>query len=176
MAVNYITDAVRAIIGAQSTWLEAPHPVEPSEVRRFFHATMDHNPSYWDPAAAAQSRYGAPVAPPGFPVHAFRRAASEDDDPLDRADDPDFDGVSRAMRPGLPNIPVPLPGVLNGGYQYEFFSNARVGERIRCRSAYRDIYQRQGKAGPIVFVVIEDEYETSEGRPLLKSLNTMIMR
>jgi hypothetical protein len=61
MAVNYITDAVRAIIGAQSSWAEAPHPVEPSEVRRFFQATMDQNPNYWDAEKAAHSRYGAPL-------------------------------------------------------------------------------------------------------------------
>ena len=36
MAVNYITDAVRGIIGKQSDWIEASHPVESSEVRRFF--------------------------------------------------------------------------------------------------------------------------------------------
>jgi acyl dehydratase len=176
MAVNYITDAVRAIIGAQSSWAEAPHPVEPSEVRRFFQATIDQNPNYWDAGKAAHSRYGGPVAPPAFPVHAFRRSASESQDPLDQADDPDFDGVSRSMRPGLPKIPVSLGGILNGGYEYQFFSSARIGERIRCRSAYRDIYQREGKAGPMVLVIIEDEYATSDGRPLLKSVNTMIMR
>jgi len=69
-----------------------------------------------------------------------------------------------------------LAGILNGGYEYEFCSYAKVGERIRCRSAYRDIYQRQGKSGPMVFVVIEDEYVAGDGRLLLKSINTQIMR
>jgi hypothetical protein len=70
---------------------------------------------------------------------------------------------------------MPLSGILNGGYEYEFYSYARVGDRILCRSAYRDIYQREGKSGPLVFVVIEDEYKTSDGRPLLKSVNITIM-
>jgi len=176
MAVDYITDAVRAIIGAQSPWIEAEPPVERSEVRRFFQATMDPNPRYFDNAHPSTRRYGGTVAPPGFPVHAFRRPERAPD-PLSAADDPDFDGVSRAMRPGLPSIPVPLHGILNGGYQYEFFSYARLGERILCRSTYRDIYQRQGKSGPIVFVVIEDEYASAEdNRPLLRTTNTMIMR
>ncbi|QJP16039.1 MaoC family dehydratase [Starkeya sp. ORNL1] len=174
--VNHITPEVRAVIGAQSEWTEAAHPVEPSEVRRFFQALMDPNPRFWDEAHAKGTRYGGVVAPPGFPVHAFRRPADEMHDALAAAGDPDFDGLSRALRPGLPKLPLPLSGVLNGGYQYEFFSYPKVGERIVCRSTYRDVTQKQGKAGPMVLVLIEDEYATADGRPLLKSLNTMIMR
>lgn len=173
---DYITDSVRAIIGQQSPWIEAAHPAESSEVRRFFQAIMDPNRRYWDAGYAAGTRYGAPVAPPGFPVHAFRRRPEDIEDPFDNRSDPEFDGSGRYMRPGLPKVPVPLAGILNGGYEYEFYSYAKVGERIRCRSAYRDIYQRQGKSGVMVMVVIEDEYATSEGRPLLKSVNTQIMR
>ena len=176
MAVNYITDAVRGIIGRQSDWIEASHPVESSEVRRFFQATMDPHPRYWNEKWAAESRYGKPVAPPAFAVHAFRRPADATDDPLDRMDDPDFDGLSRTLRPGLPPVPVPLGGILNGGYEYEFYSYPKMGERIVSRSRFRDIYQREGKSGPMVFVLVEDEYATSDGRPLLKATNTNIMR
>ena len=52
MTVNHITDAVRAIIGACSDWVEAPHPVESSELRRFHQATMDPTRRYWDKAFA----------------------------------------------------------------------------------------------------------------------------
>jgi hypothetical protein len=116
------------------------------------------------------------VTPPGFPVHAFRRPPEQMDDPFDNRSDPEFDGVGRYMRLGLPKVPVPLAGILNGGYEYEFYSYAKMGERIRCRSTYRDIYQRDGKSGTMVMVVIEDEYATDTGRVLLKSLNTQIMR
>ena len=176
MPANYITEEVRAVIGAQTDWVEACHPVQESEVRRFFQATMDPNPRYWDEKWAANSRYGKPVAPPAFAVHAFRRPPDATHDPLDVMDDPDFDGVSRALRPGLPRVPVPLSGILNGGYEYEFYSYPKVGERILCRSTYKDIYQREGKSGPMVFVLVEDEYATSDRQPLLKSTNTNIMR
>ena len=176
MSKNYITDEVKAIIGAHSEWVEACHPVEESEIRRFFQATMDPHPRYWNERWAAESRYAKPVAPPAFPVHAFRRPPEATDDPLDRMDDPDFDGVSRALRPGLPRVPVPLPRILNGGYEYEFFSYAKVGECIVSRSRYKDICQREGKSGPMVLVLVEDEYVTRDGRPLLTSTNTNIMR
>lgn len=175
MSVDYITSEVLALIGTKTEWVEASDPVQSSEVRRFCHAVMDSNPKYWN-AAMSASRYGGPVAPLAMPVHAFRRRADDPNDPLDAMSDPDFDGVSRARRVGLPEIPVPLPGILNGGYEYEFYGHALIGDRILRRSGYRDIYQKDGKSGPLVFVVVEDEYVTQDGRPLLKATSTTIMR
>ena len=45
---NYITDEVTALIGMESAPVEATHPVEASEVRRFQQATMDEAPRYWE--------------------------------------------------------------------------------------------------------------------------------
>jgi hypothetical protein len=170
---DYITPAVKALIGAESPPVLACHPVEPSEVRRFHQAVMDHAPRYWDEQAAA--RYGGVVAPPGFPVHAHRRAEHEPD-PLERMGRPGYDGVDRALRPGLPEVVVPLKRLMNGGYEYELFRYARPGERILLRSRYADIYQRNGRTGPIVFVLVEDSYETETGEKLLRSLATTILR
>ena len=175
MSVNYITDEVKAVIGVESEPVEASHPVEPSEVRRFHHATMDPAPRYWDQDWARKSRYGGVVAPPAFPVHAFRRPARAPD-PLDAMGEPHFDGRNRRMRPGLPPVEVPLMRLLNGGYDYEFFRYARVGERIFCKSRFKDIYQRDGKSGTMVFVVIEDLYTNERGEPLIKTTNTSILR
>lgn len=170
---DYITPAVRAIIGAEAPPIEAPHPVEASEVRRFHQALMDASPRFWDPEAAA--RYGGPVAPIGFPVHALRRV-EDAPDPLDALHTGDHDGVDRRLRPGLPEVQVPLQRLVNGGYAYELFRCAHPGERIRVRSRYADIYQRNGRTGPMIFVVIEDSYETVSGEALLRSTNTIILR
>ena len=175
MGVNYITDEVKAAIGAESEPVEAYHAVEPSEVRRFHHATMDPARRYWDGEWAKQSRYGGLVAPPAFPAHAFRRPPDAPD-PLDQMGDPDFDGRNRRMRPGLPPVEVPLVRLLNGGYDYEFFRYARHGERLFVKSCFKDIYQRDGKSGTMVFVVIEDLYSNERGEPLLKTTNTLILR
>lgn len=170
---DYITPEVRAIIGAEAPPILAHHTVEASEIRRFHQALMDDAPRFWD--AKAAERYGGPVAPIGFPVHVFRRTEAEPD-PLERMDEPDYDGVDRALRPGLPAVNVPLKRLMNGGYDYELFRYPKPGERIVLRSRYADIYQRNGRTGPIVFVVIEDSYETDAGEPLLRSTNTMILR
>jgi hypothetical protein len=173
--MDLVTDAARALIGVRSGWVEATHPVEPGEVRRFLHATMDTGPRYRPDAEG--DRYGGPVAPLGFPVHAFRRPASDTRDPLEGRGDPEFDGETRVLRPHLPRMPIPLSGVLNGGYEYEFLSHARPGERIFCRSAYRDVRQRQGRSGPMVIVTIDDEFAAGEERrPLLRSTTHLIIR
>jgi hypothetical protein len=90
--------------------------------------------------------------------------------------DPDFDGRNRRLRPGLPPLEVPLVRLLNGGYDYEFFRYARVGERIFCKSRFKDVYQRDGKSGTMVFVVIEDLYTNERGEPLITTTNTLILR
>lgn len=172
---NYITAEVRKLVGARSDWTEAYHEVQSSELRRFFQATMDAHPRYWNEEWIEKSRYSRPVAPPAFAVHSFR-AEPGLPDPLGAMDDPEFDGVSRAMRPGLPALPIPLSGILNGGYEYQFFSYAEVGERIKFRSSYKDIVQRTGRSGEMVLITIFDEYQTTTGRPLLNVNNTMIMR
>jgi hypothetical protein len=172
---DYLTPEVRALIGREAPPVAATHPVEASEVRRFHHATMDAAPRYWDPDDPGARRAGGVVAPPAFPVHAMRRAAAAPD-PLDDEDAGGLGGFGRALRPGLPPLDLPLTRLLNGGYEYELFRYARIGERIVCRSRYKDIYQRDGSSGPLVFVVLEDDYATDAGEPLLRVTNTMILR
>jgi hypothetical protein len=169
--MDLVTDAARALIGVRSDWVEATHPVEPSELRRFVHATMDAHPRFHPDVE------GGAVAPLAFPVHAYRRPASDPVDPLEGRGDPEFDGETRVLRPHLPRMPIPLAGVLNGGYEYEFFDHARVGESIWCRSTYRDVRQRQGRSGPMVIVTIDDEFAAGEERrPLLRSTTNLIIR
>jgi hypothetical protein len=175
MTLDFITPEVRALIGTESPEMEATHAVEASEIRRFHHATMDAARRYWDERWAAESRYAGVVAPPAFPLHAFRRGPSEPD-PLQADASGGYGGYGRQLRPGLPPLPIPLARLLNGGYEYTFFRYARIGERIVCRSRYRDIYQKDGRSGPLVFVVLDDAFRTSTGALLLTVTNTMILR
>jgi hydroxyacyl-ACP dehydratase HTD2-like protein with hotdog domain len=174
VSIDYITAEVKAIIGAQTERVEATHEVEASEVRRFHHATMDPARRYWDVEWAAASRYGAVVAPPAYPVHAHRRPA-DSADPLDDMNKPGYDGLSRSFS-GLPVVQVNLPRDMNGGYEYELYRYARVGEKVFRQSRYKDIVQREGRSGPMVLVIIEEDYTTEAGELLLKVTNTQLMR
>lgn len=174
--IDYITDEVRALIGVEGEVAEATHPVEGSEVRRFQHAIMDPSPRYWDGAGAKGSRYGSVVAPPTFPAFAFRRPADAPDTLDAFIGDPDFDGHGVKAFRNLPAPPVPLRRILNGGYRYYFYRYARLGDRLFRKSRYRDIYQKNGKNGAMVFVVIDDVYMGEDRKPILVSTQTIILR
>ena len=174
--IDYITDDVKAMIGLESDWVEACDPVETGAVRRFTQALMDTDPIYGDAAAAAATKYGGIVAPPLFALHALRPAFGSPDT-LDRfRDDPDYDGSLRGAMQGLPPLPIPLHRVLNGGNEVEVYRLPRAGERIRIRSKYLDIYQKEGKSGPMVFLITETTYANEHGDVLIKSLQTRIIR
>jgi N-terminal half of MaoC dehydratase len=173
--MSCITEEARALIGTRTPRQRAYHLVEASEVRRFTQAVMDTSPLYWDDACKAARPLGGAVTPLAYPTNAFRRAPGEPD-PLDSMDQPGFEGITRSFR-GLPAVPVDLPRLLNGGFEYEFFRHARVGDAIYCASSYRDIYERRSRAGePMVFVLIEDEYSLEEGDLLLRAVTTVILR
>jgi hypothetical protein len=173
--MDLITDAARALIGLRSDWVPATHPVEASELRRFVHATMDSSPRHRP--GQANERHPLPVAPLGFHVHAYRRAAADAWDPIEGHGDPEFDGETRLMRPHLPRMPIRLSGVLNGGYDYEFYSHAVLGETIFSRSTYVDVRQKAGRSGPMVIVTIDDDFATgAERRPLFRCTTNLILR
>jgi hypothetical protein len=176
LTANLITDNTRALIGIWSELVEAPHAIEASEVRRFAHAMMDLHPRYWDPYWQRDGNSLGPVAPPAFAMHAFRRPPTAQD-PLDRlASDPDFDGLDRTLRPGLPALDIPLPRLLNGGYEYEFYSYYEIGDKVLCRSAYTDFQQKGEAAAPVILVTIEDQFLNQDGLLIFKSINTIILR
>ncbi len=52
----------------------------------------------------------------------------------------------------------------------------KPGERIRVKSKYTDIYQREGKSGPLVFLLTETSYYNDKDELLLKSVQTRIIR
>ena len=172
--MSLITDEVKTLIGLETERLPAVHAVEASEVRRFCQATLDTEPAHWDTQQAASSRYGGVVAPLAYPIHMFRRAP-DSPDALDRMSDPDFDGLAWDFG-GLPPVRTGLRRLVNGGYEYQFFRNAAVGERVFRQGRYKDIYQRDGQSGPLVFVLVEEIFTTESGDRLLKSTNTLILR
>ncbi|MGI8553334.1 MAG: FAS1-like dehydratase domain-containing protein [Dehalococcoidia bacterium] len=174
---TYLTDEVREYIGRESEPMTAWDLVDASAVRRFTQAIMDPDPSYWDEASAEHSRYGGTVAPPLYPSFAFRREPGSPD-PLDRfGEDREYDGLGGGTgAAGLPVVPLPLPRLLNGGVEAEFFQLARVGDRITARSRYADIYERSGRSGTMVLIVTETTYTNQDGVLLLKSRNTIIRR
>lgn len=179
--MSLITDELRAFIGVTTEAIPACDPVEQGAVRRFAQAVMDDDPAYAGPGDAGRTdsnaaRYGGPVAPPLFPAAMFRRPFGAPDLLQARAADPDFDGLAGGPRDGLPDLPLPGYAILNGGNEVELYRFARHGEQVLQRSRYADIQERESKSGPMLLVIIETDYVTATGEPLLKARKTIIRR
>jgi len=81
------------------------------------------------------------------------------------------------MVTGLPPVDLPgLPRLLNGGNEVEFYRFARVGDRITARAKYLDIYEKTGRSGSMVFIVIETRYTNQQDDLLMISRVTLIRR
>ncbi len=172
--MGILTDEVKQYIGRTSDRFGAWDPVERGAVRRYAQAIMDPDPAYGDEEYGR--RYQGAVAPPLYPAYMFRAPFGSPDGLTERATDPDFDGLLTSVSSGLPELPLPGLALLNGGAEIEFFRYARHNERVFQRSRYVDIYERDSRSGPMIFVVIETEYETEAGELLLRNRKTLIRR
>ena len=138
--------------------------VEGGAIRRYADAVDDRNPVYWDEEYAKNSRYGSIIAPPGFfgwpttwtggmPIRA--RLADEVSTVLAQA------GYVLG---------------LDGGIEYEFFCPVRAGDVLTALPRVMDVYEREGKAGKLVFFVIETTYTNLSGDLVAKEHQTLIRR
>lgn len=168
-------DALAGYEGLESAPETAAEPVERGAVRRFAQAIMDEDPRFWSGAGEADGP--GPVAPPLFPIYAFRRSYGSRDVIDERGGDPGFDGLTEGITLGLPALePLADMVMLNGGAEISLFSLARHGEWISRHSRYASIEQKATSKGPMVFVTTETDYRAGEGRPLLRVARTLIWR
>lgn len=174
-SVDVITDEVLALIGTRSH-VTATDLVERSEIRRFAQAIMDDDPIYYDDEAAMRRGFPCVVAPPLFPLYAFRFPPDHQDALAGAAADPDMHGGAFLPRLGLPDIPVPQKGLLNGGNEIEFLRNARVGDRLHADCELLDVYQKTGRSGLMVFVEMAMTFTDQDGNVLLRNKQIEIRR
>lgn len=164
MATSLLTDEMLGWIGREA----APWTIEVTalDVKRFAVATDDPNPLYADAVAARDSRYGGPIAPPLFYMAPLTEPLPERDLRPD--------GLPYAGR--LPIPPTPLPRLMDGGTDIEFFVPIRVGDTLTARSRIVDIYEKQGRSGPLIFVVRETTYTNQHGETAVVEKGSSILR
>ena len=139
--------------------------VEKGAIKRFADAIDDPNPLYWDDEYARSSRFGSIIAPPGF----FGWPATS------RAKTQWFFGWPakwEAEGRHFSRLAEELKVILTeAGYtrnmvaelDYEFFSPVRAGDILSAAKTIKDVYERQGKTGKLVFVVLETTYTNQNG-------------
>ncbi|MDY7030573.1 MAG: MaoC family dehydratase N-terminal domain-containing protein [Thermodesulfobacteriota bacterium] len=75
---------------------------------------------------------------------------------------------------GLPESLFPLKRMVAGGGDWDFFHPVKIGDVITCTSKFTDIYERQGKAGTLLFLVTETIVTNRTGEIAAKGKSILI--
>jgi acyl dehydratase len=120
---------------------ETTKPVEATAeaIANFCVALGESSPLYTDPEAAKKGPWGGPVAPPSFAV-TFRNGRHF------------FEHVPRFGRRGF-----------DAGKDVEFVRPIRPGDKISLSSHVKEIYEKTGRSGSMVFVVIRSTLTNQNG-------------
>jgi len=165
-------------IGRQGEPKRSTAALDRESIRRFVQAIMDRDPVYFDDTHAATTRFKTLIAPPLYPVHAFRTGADLPDPLVSVQLDPNADGTAGndGMYFGLPPIEHPFKRLLNGGNEIEFYRCLALGERCVANARYANVQVKEGRSGTMLMVDIETEFRTEAGELLLINRQTLIWR
>jgi len=146
--------------------------VEKGAIERFADAADDQNPLYYDEEYARNSRYGSIIAPPGFiSSHWFTRGVSRW-----RIQNEPSSSLTAELVNALEKVGFTNPGLVDTGMEYDFFNPARAGDTITASQKLKDITEREGKTGKMVFFTIETTYTNQNGDLVGKSRSITIKR
>lgn len=122
-----------------------PHSftVERSKIKEFVQAIGDDNPIYTDREAALAAGYKDIVAPPTFFTV------------MDNWEGIAFEDRCRELEIN------PLK-VLHGEQAYEFFADLYPGDVLVATTKVIDEYEKEGRSGKILFLVIAKEYKRDD--------------
>ena len=123
--------------------------VEKGAIRKFAEAVGDDNPLYHDEEHAGKSRFGALTAPPTFLVRFTM-------------------GLARHYRWDFGRVGI------HGGEEYEYLKPIKAGDRITCKTKIADIYEKEGKRGPMAFMLLDSVLENQHGEVVARIRRTRI--
>ena len=147
-----VTPALRAHIGRQS----APRSevVTRRDIRKYAIASGQRQRKYLD----------GDEAPPLFHVALFWDVVERD-----RLTP---DGVS--IDALLPKFP--LERAMAGGLEIEYFARIRPGDTLVATRTLADIFEKQGRSGPLIFYVVVLDVRREDGTPVVRETTTRILR
>lgn len=162
--MGVITDEARS-------WADQDYPtydyrVTATDIARFARATGETNPIHYDPATARASGFADVVAPTMFP-YVIRMHAST----LVPPDQLEPDGSPSAEVP-----PLPTRRAMAGETSIELGAYVVAGDVITVSKRLADMYEKEGRSGPLVFVQMEYEFTNQDGDMVSRELFTRIYR
>ena len=161
---SYLTPAVKAYIGRKGPVRHVE--VSRRDILRFAVSTGDTNPLYRDDAYAKQTPYGGIIAPPFFTC----ALAIEEED----IEDLEASGLGKKMGLRM-EVPVQgMPGAIAVGREYSYREPIRPGDVIGIQERIANIFEKQGRLGPMIFIVSEFTYTNQRGEVVQTETSTMI--
>ena len=152
-------------------WAREPAPsrtvvVDRKDIQRFAVATGAKDPVHFDPVEARNQGYRDIIAPPLFYVSlrtsifnlVHQDELHEEGTPLD----------------GLP--PIEFSQAMAGETRAELHMPFQAGDEVTCTRSVHDMYEKQGRSGPLVFVVFEYRYADIQEEPFVLEYFTRIFR
>ena len=135
-------------------------------IQRFAIAIGDDNPLYFDVDHARAAGYPSTIAPPTFLAAVLGWEAGPKQDAL-MADGSD------------PALVVPETigyKFVGGGQSLTFLEPLCAGDIVYTRKRLAEVYERDARSGPLVFLVFETVFESPRGRQFLQCRETLIAR
>ena len=83
------------------------------------------------------------------------------------------DGLARGTSEGPP---LPLKRVMAGGKNVEFYKAIRPGDTLTGVNRIKNIYEKNGTQGPLIFTERELEVTNQDGLPVFTETETSIAR
>ncbi|MDE0824047.1 MAG: MaoC family dehydratase N-terminal domain-containing protein [Dehalococcoidia bacterium] len=154
-----LLDTLKKTVG-QEVVFQAPEEIGRSAFRQYALAIGDFNPMYSDPEFAQSHGLRNVMAPPTLICDTWQYIDGDMDD-----------------RGGL--IGRGALGELNGlraGNEYEFFQPIHSDDVITARWTVKDIYERTGRSGSLIFQVVEANFYNQREELLARNTETMFYR
>jgi hydroxyacyl-ACP dehydratase HTD2-like protein with hotdog domain len=151
MTDRMLTEEARSWIGRM--YPEQEFVATRDSIRRFAYATRETNPIHFDRNAARAAGYADVIASPMY--YTVPRTAPYHTVPLDALGK---DGIPQEDLP-----PIAFTRGMAGFSQVRWYANIVAGDTIRTAKKLADIYEKQGRSGPLVFLVFDFEFKRQSG-------------
>lgn len=135
------------------------------DIQRYAVAVGETNPLYFDEEYARSTPWGGIVAPPNMLTATVEWGYGPPEAELH----PDGRSAEGPFR-------TPSGRLMGGGTELELLAPVHPGDSLTRTMRLKDLYQTEGRSGPLVFLIAEATYTNQRGEPVLRATTTRISR
>lgn len=154
-----LLDRLKATVG-QELVFQAPDEIGRSAFRQYALAVGDFNPLYSNREHAATHGLHDVIAPPTLVCDTWQYVDSDMDERGDLLGRGSFGELTG----------------LRAGNEYEFFQPVHPDDVLTATWLVKDVYERTGRSGTVVYQVIEATFHNQRGELLARNTETLFYR